>query len=135
MGYCLQIVFQREYNYDLMTQENLTAVTFWIVTFVVMLILIMVNLMLAMIFDSYGVVRDGVLKEQTMWNLCRRLLTQFRLQSAWSSNTDLMVKLSTLPVEDSPTLASVKMMFPDIAETQLDIVFQHATNRQSQVIA
>jgi len=91
----------------------------------------MVNLMLAMIFDNYAVVRDGVGPDETIFVFCKRLITQLRLQSDWISNTDLLVKLSSIPVGDSPTVQSVRKQFPEISEAQLELLFNHAISKHA----
>jgi len=131
-GYCLQIVFQRQYDYPLMTAENMFGAAVWIVLFVLCLVLVLVNLMLAMIFDHYAAVRDRVGQDETVIGFLNRLLVQLRMQSAWNSNTDLLVKFAQIPHHELPTVRSVKRMFPDISEEQLDMVFTHATRRIQQ---
>lgn len=130
-GYCLQIVYQHQYDYDRMTEENMAAGAFWIITFIVMLVLVMVNLMLAMIFDNYAAVREGVGPDETIFVFCKRLVTQLRLQSDWISNTDLLVKLSSIPVRDHPTVQSVRKQFPEISEAQLELLFNHAVRKSA----
>jgi len=134
-GYCLQIVFQRQYDYDRMTEENMASAALWIVTFVLMLVLVMVNLMLAMIFDNYGIVRDQVSKGETVAVFLKRLVLQLRLQSAWVSNTDLLVKLVQIPAADTPSLATVRRQFPEISQQQLDLLFDLASQKQTQMIS
>eukprot|EP00443_Scrippsiella_acuminata_P070531 CAMPEP_0115461672 /NCGR_PEP_ID=MMETSP0271-20121206/47425_1 /TAXON_ID=71861 /ORGANISM="Scrippsiella trochoidea, Strain CCMP3099" /LENGTH=427 /DNA_ID=CAMNT_0002888427 /DNA_START=125 /DNA_END=1408 /DNA_ORIENTATION=+ len=133
-GYCLQIVFQREYQYVYMTDENMFSAALWIVTFVLMLVLVLVNLMLAMIFDNYGTVRDQVAKNETIMVFTRRLLTQLRLQSSWISNTDLLTKLVQIAPTDSPSMQSVRRQFPEISQQQLELIFSHASQKQTQMM-
>mmetsp|Transcript_89977 Transcript_89977/g.257731 ORF Transcript_89977/g.257731 Transcript_89977/m.257731 type:complete len:431 (-) Transcript_89977:114-1406(-) len=131
-SYCLQIVFQRQYDYDRITEENMIAAAFWIVSLVLLLVLVMVNLMLAMIFNHYAAVRDQVGQDETVFQFFRRLLLQLRLQSVWISNTDLLVMLAQIPINENPTMATVKRMFPEISDAQLTVIFDHACRRATQ---
>jgi len=129
-GYCLQIVFQREYNWDRMTQEGMLVMTLWIVSFVLLLIVVLINLVLAMIFDHYGEVRSTVAKEETIWRFFIRMVTQLRLQSVWVSNTTLLVKLSQLPQEELVTPNTLRRILPGISQEQIDHVFGTAAQKQ-----
>mmetsp|Transcript_46488 Transcript_46488/g.99538 ORF Transcript_46488/g.99538 Transcript_46488/m.99538 type:complete len:946 (-) Transcript_46488:316-3153(-) len=131
-GYCLQIVYQRQFDWDLMTGENMGAAAFWVVTFVLALVLVMVNLMLAIIFEHYAAVRDEVNPRLTIAAFVKRLFLQLRTQSAWISNTDLLVKLSMIPAGESPSFQQVKRLFPDISDAQLGVIFDLAADKVEQ---
>lgn len=133
-GYCLRIVLAREYEYTRITEENMITAALWIITFVLLLVLVTVNMMLAMIFDNYGEVRENVFKNETIFAFFKRLLTQLQMQSSWISNTEMLKKLASMPPGTSCTLKQVQTDFPDITTQQLQLIFDHASQKQQQQI-
>lgn len=131
LGYCLRIVFAREFEYTRITQENMVTASFWIITFVLMLVLVMVNMVLAMIFDNYGEVRENVFKNETLLAFLSRLITQLQMQSSWVSNTDLLKRLAALPAGQTCTLRHLSRKFPDVCNVQLQLIFENASQRQT----
>lgn len=133
-GYCIKMVFERQFEITLMTSEDMFATALWMVSFALALILVLVNLLLAIIFNHYAIVREEVSVNDTVVHFISRLFTQLKLQSAWISNTDLLVKLLTIPVTESPNLVQLKRKLPDVSEAQIDIVYSAAVQRASQKV-
>lgn len=134
-GYCLRIVFAREYEYARITEQDMLTAGFWIITFVLLLVLVMVNMMLAMIFDNYGEVREHVFKSETIFAFFRRLLSQLQMQSVWNSNTELLKTFSAqIPVGSSPTFKQLTQDCPEVPRKQLALIFDHAAQKQQQAL-
>jgi len=107
---------------------------FWIISFVLLLVLVMVNLMLAMIFDNYGEVRENVFKNETMFVFIRRLMTQLQNQSSWIPNTEMLRRFGTLPVGATPSLKHLRREFPDLQNQQFALYFESAAQKQTQAL-
>jgi hypothetical protein len=118
-----------------MTQEGMLAVSLWIVSFILLLIVVLMNLVLAMIFDHYGEVRSTVLKEDTIFEFFGRMIMQLKLQSSWVSNTTLLVKISQLPAEELVTQHTVRRMLPGIQKEQVQHLFDTASKKQMMRMA
>mmetsp|Transcript_73063 Transcript_73063/g.184132 ORF Transcript_73063/g.184132 Transcript_73063/m.184132 type:complete len:274 (-) Transcript_73063:102-923(-) len=112
----------------------MAGVSLWIVTFVLLLLLVMVNIVLAMVFDSYGHVRDQISKNETVVAFAQRVLVQMKLQSSWVSNIDMLRKLVQFSVTDPISLSTVRRKCPEICDTQLNMLFANASRKQSQYV-
>lgn len=133
-SYCIKMVIERQFEITLMMSEDMFATCLWMVSFALALILVLVNLLLAIIFNHYAIVRDEVSVNDTVVHFIKRLLTQLKLQSAWISNTDLLVKLLTIPVNETPNLLQVKRKLPEVSEVQIEIVYNAAVQRATQKV-
>jgi len=128
LSYCVQIVLQREYEGDRITEEDPVTATIWIWSFVVLVVLVVVNIVLAMIFDNYGQVRMLVTDKDTVWHAARYLFMQLRNLSTWVSNHNLMVALhgtGSAPVN----VLGLQQLCPGIPQQQIDHLFDTAKLR------
>mmetsp|Transcript_41510 Transcript_41510/g.119764 ORF Transcript_41510/g.119764 Transcript_41510/m.119764 type:complete len:909 (-) Transcript_41510:108-2834(-) len=126
-GYCLQIVFQRQFDYAAMTQEDMFSGTIWSCSFVFVLVLIMVNLVLTMIFNNYGQVREGLDRSSSVFEFAHSLIRKLRYQSVWVSNTDLLAGLATLPVAARLNPHDIWMVVPDMPAAQLKDLWKRSS--------
>jgi len=127
LAYTIQIVLMKEFDFDGLTYQDFWTVAFWTFTFVLLVVLVLVNIVLAMVFDTYGEVRgqvtagDGV--DQTVW----RIFNQFRNAGAWVSNTDLLLAIKKISMDESSdghiTLKALKQAVPHITPPQMMHLF------------
>mmetsp|Transcript_124512 Transcript_124512/g.346636 ORF Transcript_124512/g.346636 Transcript_124512/m.346636 type:complete len:1078 (-) Transcript_124512:96-3329(-) len=128
LGYCVQIVLQREYDGDTIAQENFETSTIWIWIFVILVVQVVVNIVLAMVFDNYGEVVMFITPQDTVWHTARRMWTQLRNLASWVSNHDLIITLNKLGRE--PISATrLKQLLPGIPEEQVDHLYETAKLR------
>jgi len=122
MAYTIQIVLQKEFDFLDLTMEDFWTSLIWVYTFVLLVVLVLVNIVLAMIFDTYGEVRSVVTDEDSIGTTCKRIWLQLKLGNAWISNKKLLAatkKMTTRTV----TSAHLKAGVPDITKQQVSKIF------------
>ena len=77
-GYTLQIVLQRQYNFDDLTVRDLWTSAIWVWSLMVLVVMVVMNIVLAMVFDTFGEVRAQVANQDTLWSTAVRIGTQLR---------------------------------------------------------
>eukprot|EP00927_Polykrikos_kofoidii_P024480 TRINITY_DN22253_c0_g2_i1.p1 TRINITY_DN22253_c0_g2~~TRINITY_DN22253_c0_g2_i1.p1 ORF type:complete len:1018 (+),score=116.90 TRINITY_DN22253_c0_g2_i1:254-3055(+) len=133
---CFQIVMERQYNWERITDEDLYTATTWLLSFVLLLVLVFVNIFLAMLFDSYGEVRSSVDDTETLWRttklfgfLTKRMLGLQRRDEKWFKPRELVSAVRAVNCKAmTPTM--LKEACPGIANKQVAGLFALATSRQ-----
>jgi hypothetical protein len=132
-GYVFQIVSQREYQWDdLIAGHNSIIVAIWLWSLFLVVILVVLNLVLAMVFDSYNEVRTSVTDKDTIWHTGLRLFYQLQSLSTWVTHQELRGRLyhwSKDTKDDKVDVHKLKQICPKIPSAQLDLLFEDCQNR------
>merc|ERR1719316_1004378 len=86
LAYTMQILLQREFDFQRLSMEDFWTVCIWVYTFVILVVLVLVNIVLAMIFDTYGEVRANVNDKDSIISTIRRIIVQGKIGQRWFSN-------------------------------------------------
>lgn len=128
-GYIVSVVLQRQYDWGPIASKDTITVGIWVWTFMIIEVQVVINIVLAMIFDNYGAVRLHVTEKDTLWHTTRHLVTQLRLLSTWVSNHDLLTALSKCGKSESVNADRFRAMLPGISNEQLSHLFEAAKMR------
>lgn len=128
LAYCFQIVLQKEFDFQTLTAQDFYTVTLWVWSFVLLIVLILVNIVLAMIFDTYAEVRNHVTDGDTLFNTVRMIMTQVKLMSVWVTNRDLVVAVKKMS-GDQITAIKLREQIPGISNVQIQHLFDSAKNK------
>lgn len=119
MGYCFQMILQRGYEGDRLTEEDVLTATIWIWSFVLSLIMVVVNIVLAMIFGSYSEVQNCITEQDTIWHTGWQLWVQLRNLSLWVPNGNLAEVLGKVGHESVITSRKLQEMCPHMSGDQM----------------
>jgi len=128
LGYCTQVLLQRQYDETELTEEDALTATLWIWTFLLFLVIVIVNIVLAMIFDSYTEVQSSITAQDTIWNTTVNLCRHLKSMSSWISSHDLERALNKIS-EETVTASEFCGVCPNITDAQLQHLFQTAKLR------
>jgi len=138
---CFQIVMEREYNWEKLTEQDLYTCTLWVWSFLLLVVLILINIFLAMIFDTYGDVRASVGHSPTLLQTSWIMITHFKHcfrcfsndSSVWIPNGALVQGIRNMrAMYISPWM--VKDAFPGISNRQVSYVFTLSKNRLESML-
>lgn len=135
----IQIVTEREFQWERFTQEDVYTATAWVWSFLVLSVLVLVNIFLAMIFDSYSEVHAAVGDSVSFWQTSKRFLAQARTKIRnnkhdvkWVANKDIVHAIRKMRcAEVTPWM--LKDAFPAISNNQVNYIFNLAKKRQEWV--
>lgn len=123
LGYCMQIVLQREYDNDTIQEVDYFTSFLWIAAFVIIVVLVVVNIVLAMIFDNYGDVTNQITSRDTIWHTARRKWNHFRHYNSWVSNSNIIRALSKTSSSELITKQKLIQLIPQITNEQIDELY------------
>jgi len=125
LAYCIQIVLQKEFDYQTLTMQDFWTVSVWVWSFVILIVLVLVNMVLAMIFDTYADVRNNLNDSDTMFHTIQTIFKQVKLYSVWISNRDLVMAVKKMQGEQV-TAGKLREQVPGISNVQVQHLFDAA---------
>lgn len=126
LGYLLQMLFQRNYEWSMLTEASLIAAGLWVITFMVLVVLVLTNLVLAMVFDIYAHVRSGMDEKDTVLRSFRLITNKFRNLSVWVRTMDLLRAIQGLDAGSNIDKDALLSLFPHMCQVQVDSIFDDA---------
>jgi len=130
LGYCLQIVYQREFNIAAFIAEDMFMGVLWTATFIMVVVVVMVGLFLAILFEHYSRSSHASELYPSIMSTAADRLKRFRSSNRFKPAREMMVAISKLPVNDFWTLAKLKDHFQgQISGEQLEAVWKYTKLR------
>jgi len=129
---CFAIVMEREYPWDELTERDLYTTMLWVWSFLLLIVLVMVNIFLAMIFDTYGDVHSSVGHNATLWQTTKIMASQLKhmikYSSGWVPNRDVVNAIREMHCQFvMPWM--LKDAIQGISNRQVNYLFNLAANR------
>jgi hypothetical protein len=104
-------------------------------SFLLLVVLVLVNIFLAMIFDTYGDVRSSVGRSATLWQTTKIVITHLKhafslgdSSTRWVANRELVQAVKAMQCQ-YVTPWMVKDAFPGISNKQVNYIFNLGKNR------
>jgi len=102
-----------------LTEEDWLTATIWIWSFVLSLIMVVVNIVLAMIFGSYSEVQNCITESDTIWHAAGQLGKQLRNMSLWVPNGNLVEVLGKVGHVSIITAKKLQEACPSMLRNQM----------------
>lgn len=125
---CIRIVFENEYEWESLSAEHFVTSACWVATFLIVVVIIMFNMVLAMILDIYREVRQSVDSSDTVFAFLRQLSANAINYRSWVSAKDVDGKFAGMDVSTAITRQSIEEMCPDWNKSQMDMLCRQSKN-------
>lgn len=119
---CIRIVFENEYEWEDLSAEHFFTSAVWVATFLIVVVIIMFNMVLAIILDIYREVRQTVDSADTVFVFLQQLTNQAFRYRNWARAQDINEKFGDLDVATAITKDSLSEMYPDWHLSQVDML-------------
>mmetsp|Transcript_35602 Transcript_35602/g.62922 ORF Transcript_35602/g.62922 Transcript_35602/m.62922 type:complete len:803 (+) Transcript_35602:87-2495(+) len=93
IGVCFKMAMEGEYDWDELSEEHYWTAAFWVWTFMLLLVLLMLNMVLAIVMDVYTEMRKNSGQSETVWTTIFHLLQRMYWWRRWISNREIAEKL------------------------------------------
>lgn len=134
LGYLLHILFQREYDWNGLTEQWFYTSGFWCITFLLMIVLVLTNLMLAMVFGIYAEIRSGMDENDTVIRSSQLIMNRLKNMSDWVSNVDMLRAINSVKSETTIDRTLLMRFFPHMCKVQLDSLFEDAKRQRMNMM-
>jgi hypothetical protein len=121
---CFRIIMECEYDWDTLAAEYYWTTALWIWSFIVLIVLILLNMVLAIILDIYNDVRKASLSGEMVWTTCWNYWLRFKQMHFWVPDIVLEEHLTLDILTPLVSRADFKLQFPDIPDKQLDLMYE-----------
>jgi len=124
----LEQVVSFKTDWDVITEQDWWTAAIWIWCMIIVVSLVVINIVLAVIFDCYGKIRAGITDEDTLWTTIRRHFAALRNMSKWYSSFDLLTGIQNTKMEVI-TKQGFREIFRGITDEQVEQIFDLAELR------
>jgi len=122
MGTCVRMLMEGEYDWPALSEEHPMTAGIWVWSFMLLLVLLMLNMVLAIILDEYTEIRRHSGKSETVWRTMRRLMDLLWYWKVWVSSQALRDRLQGMGRLISRE--DLLREFPHMCRPQLEGLFQ-----------
>ncbi|CAE7470399.1 pkd2 [Symbiodinium pilosum] len=124
----LEQVVSFKTDWDVITEQDWWTAAIWIWCMIIVVSLVVINIVLAVIFDCYGKIRAGITPEDTLWTTLRRHIVAARNMSSWYTSFDLLTGINNSKSEVI-TKQGFRDIFRGITDEQVEQIFDLAELR------
>lgn len=116
IGTCFKIAIESEYDWEKLSEEDFITSASWVWTFLLLIVLLMLNMVLAIIMDVYTEVRRAAGSSETVADNIRFLLKRIWYRKEWISDDKLLEVLAEMP--RTLTGQELRQAFPKMTDMQ-----------------
>lgn len=118
IGVCFKMAMEGEYDWEQLSVEHYYTALIWTGTFMLLIVTLMMNMVLAIVLDIYGIKRKAAGNSETVDVTLYNLYKRFRHARVWVSNVDILKKADGMA--ELITREDMLMTFPGMCDEQLD---------------
>lgn len=120
IGVCFKMLMEGEYDWPKLSEQHFWTAAFWVWSFMLLLVLLMLNMVLAIVMDVYTEMRRTAGNSETVATTILHLFDRLRYWNRWISNEELSRKVSTM----QPLITREELFkeFPGMCDQQLDML-------------
>jgi hypothetical protein len=96
MGICFKMAMEGEYDWDKLSTEHYWTAALWTWTFMLLIVLLMLNMVLAIVMDVYTEMRKNAGASETVIVTLKHFIQRIFLWRRWVSNRELLGKIEAM---------------------------------------
>jgi len=128
IGICFKMAMEGEYDWPELSTEHYWTAALWTWTFMLLMVLLMLNMVLAIVMDVYTEMRKNAGQSETVFVTIRNLVYRIYNWRRWVKHTEFLEKLPYMNF--NIRRADVVEQFPNIPDRQLNALI-YACKRES----
>ncbi|CAJ1337801.1 unnamed protein product [Effrenium voratum] len=129
LGYIFRMAQEGEYDWDGLQAENYWSSALWIWSFVVFVNMLLINLLIAIILDTYKEVQKAQVSREAVWNTLGQFWHRLVYLRRWVSELEISNKCSEKYHPDLLEKETLKEFFPNMPQCQVDLVFSDSADQ------
>jgi len=122
VGFCFKMLMENEYTWPDLAEEHFWTAALWTWSFMILLTMLMLNMVLAIVMDAYGMQRKVAGKSDTVWKTVYDLGERLWNCRRWVSYAELGVGVRGMGRRVSRQ--DLLIAFPGMCEAQLSGLLQ-----------
>lgn len=127
-GVCFRIIFETEYEWELMSEEHFWTAAVWVWSFLIIVVLLMLNMVLAIILDIYSEVLSNTDSNDTVFLFLRQIFSRLWNRKRWVRDAELDGILSQMHAQSTISEKDLKEVVPKMTKAQSHMLFDSCRN-------
>lgn len=128
---CFGIAVQSQWPWMDVSSENYLVAMTWSWTYLLLVVLIMLNMVLAIILDVYTEVSTRSGNTMTVWRQLKYIYSYIKHRKEWVNDATLLAQLPEMPQMIS--IRELREAFPQMHDVQLNVLLGFCRNRAEMV--
>eukprot|EP00929_Paragymnodinium_shiwhaense_P035534 TRINITY_DN19165_c0_g1_i1.p1 TRINITY_DN19165_c0_g1~~TRINITY_DN19165_c0_g1_i1.p1 ORF type:complete len:879 (-),score=211.28 TRINITY_DN19165_c0_g1_i1:291-2927(-) len=131
IGECFKIVIENEFDWVRLSEENYWTTLIWSWSFLLVVVIIMLNMVLAIILDIYNEVRQRVDRNDTVFRFGTELGKQMVSGRQWIGDNEILNVLDSMQGSTTLTKADLAAFMPQMSKLQVSMLFERCRSSTS----
>lgn len=128
-GAMFRVLYENEYPWEDLSAEHFWTAAIWVWSFLLFVVLVMLNLVLAIILDTYNEVRQKTDAADTIFLFIEILFKKLLLSRRWVHDNELEGLISEMDLKTTITKEDMLETVPWMTTTQRDMLFRSCRNQ------
>lgn len=124
MGYIFRMTQEGEYDWEAFQMENYWSSAIWVWSFVVFINMLLINLLIAIILDTYKELQKAEESREAVWNTMAQFWYRLIYVRRWVSELDVAKLCSDRYRPELLDKITMQEQFPQMPQHQLDLIFE-----------
>lgn len=124
MGYIFRMTQEGEYDWEAFQMENYWSSAIWVWSFVVFINMLLINLLIAIILDTYKELQKAEESREAVWNTMAQFWYRLIYVRRWVSELDVAKLCSDRYRPELLDKITMQEQFPQMPPHQLDLIFE-----------
>lgn len=133
VGTCFKIALEGEFDWAALSQEDFWLSMGWVFLYIVLIVLVLMNTVLAIIVDVYSVVRRDAGEVETVYENVLFYVKRVSHAKEWVPDRQLLEHVCDLP--ETFTVRELRKAVPELGETQLDLLVNGCHTKAAALVA
>jgi len=131
IGTCFRIVVENEFEWERLSEEHFYTTAIWVWSFLLLVVLVMLNIVIAIILDVYNEVRQRIDSADSIFLSLLQMGQRAWNSRRWVRDGELDSILSEMDGSATITKSDLREMLPEMTETQSEILFSACRNQMA----
>lgn len=124
MGYIFRMTQEGEYDWEAFQMENYWSSAIWVWSFVVFMNMLLINLLIAIILDTYKEVQKAEESGEAVWNTMAQFWYRLIYIRRWVNELEVAKLCSDRYRPELLDKITMQESFPNMPQYQLDLIFE-----------
>mmetsp|Transcript_4630 Transcript_4630/g.10874 ORF Transcript_4630/g.10874 Transcript_4630/m.10874 type:complete len:807 (-) Transcript_4630:130-2550(-) len=131
LGYIFRMAQEGEFDWETMQEENYWSSAIWVWSFVVFVNMLLINLLIAIILDTYKELQRGQNSKEAVWHTLDQFWHRLIHLRTWVNEKQIMRKCSDPYRPDLLEPAYLKECFPKMPDYQVNLLFSDTARQMA----
>jgi len=123
IGTCFRILIENEFEWDLLSEEHFMTTAIWTWSYLLIVVYLMLNMVLAIVLDVYNDVRQRVDSADTIFLFLRNMGKRVWNGRQWVTENELERVIDGIKGSTTLTKNDLREMIPKLTSSQADMLF------------